>query len=96
MKNGIEEKSNKKYAHEILKDVLSEFECPVCFEVMAPPKRIYACTNDHFICSLCLIDTKMSACPMCREDFDVTKPCIRHKSERFLEMLLKKQLVEIE
>ena len=37
-------------AVEDLKEVLSEFECPVCFEVMVPPKRIYSCSNDHYIC----------------------------------------------
>ena len=81
---------NDNCAVEDLKEVLSEFECPVCFEVMVPPKRIYSCSNDHYICSLCLTDTKMSACPLCREDFNINRPCIRHTSERFLTRFLQK------
>ena len=88
--------ANKNIFNYDLKDLLSEFECPICFEIMALPKRIYACTNDHFICSLCLIDTKISDCPMWREDFRLKRPCIRHKSERFLEILLEKHSVEID
>ena len=82
--------TEENYAAEELKEVLSEFECPVCFEIMMPPKRIYSCSNDHYICSLCLTDTKMKACPLCREDFTVTRPCIRHTSERFLTRFLQK------
>ncbi len=70
------------------KDILSEFECPVCFEVMNWPKRIYACSNDHYICSICLTDPKVLACPLCREDFILTKPGLRHTSERFLAKIL--------
>ena len=84
--------SNEKGTNEDLKDFLSEFECPVCFEVMASPKRIYACSKNHFICSLCLFDTKLSACPSCRENFNVTKPLIQHTCERIVERLLQKKL----
>ena len=82
--------SEEKCDAEDLKEVLSEFECPVCFEVMIPPKRIYSCSNDHYICSLCLTDTKMKACPICREDFTLNGPCIQHTSERFLTRFLQK------
>lgn len=82
--------ANENCTVEDLKEVLSEFECPVCFEIMMPPKRIYSCSNDHYICSLCLTDTKMTACPICREDFIGTRPCIRHTSERFLTRFLQK------
>merc|ERR1711860_211756 len=55
-------------------DLLSEFDCPVCFELMSAPKRIFSCSNDHYICSLCLTDPKIMICPQCREDFKVLKP----------------------
>ena len=75
---------------EAFKAVISEFECPVCFHTMRLPRRIYSCSNDHYICSLCLTDTKMSACPQCREDFNVVKPHVRHTSEQILARLIRK------
>ena len=30
-----------------------DFECPVCYEVMAPPSRIFQCNNGHIICEDC-------------------------------------------
>ena len=81
---------NENSASEDLKNFLSEYECPICFDVMASPKRIYACSNgNHFICSLCLFDTKMSCCPSCREDFTMSKPLIQHTTERILERLMR-------
>ena len=81
---------NENSASEDLKNFLSEYECPICFDVMASPKRIYACSNgNHFICSLCLFDTKMSCCPLCREDFTMSKPLIQHTTERILERLMR-------
>lgn len=77
---------------EDLAEFISEFlECPICFEIMELPKRIYACSNNHFICSLCLFDTKMKDCPSCRESFKITKPLIQHTAERMLERLLQKR-----
>ena len=83
------EKSDKE-VEKSEEDVLSEFECPVCFELMSWPKRIYSCTNDHYICSLCLTDTKMDCCPQCRENFNTIKPKIRLTSEKVLKRFLKK------
>ena len=71
-------------------DLLSEFDCPVCFELMSSPKRIFSCSNDHYICSMCLTDPKISSCPQCREDFNVVKPHVRHTSEQILARLIQK------
>ena len=30
-----------------------DFECPVCYDVMAPPSRIFQCNNGHLICEDC-------------------------------------------
>ena len=30
-----------------------DFECPVCYEVMSPPSRIFQCNNGHLICEDC-------------------------------------------
>ena len=83
--------SSEKCESEDFKKLLSEFDCPICFEIMASPKRIYACSNNHFICSLCLFDTKIRTCPICRESFNVKKPLIQHTSERILEILLQNE-----
>ena len=71
-------------------ELLSEFDCPICFELMSSPKRIFSCSNDHYICSICLTDPKLEACPQCREDFKVHKPNVRHTSEQILARLLQK------
>ena len=55
--------------------VLEEMECPICLIEMAPPKKIYACTNAHLFCQNCKVPA-LKTCPKCREDF-VTMPPIR-------------------
>lgn len=49
--------------------MLSDIECPVCFELMRPP--IYMCSNRHSICSKCL--TQVEVCPLCRVVITKTK-----------------------
>ena len=78
----------------INENLMKFFECPVCFEIMAPPKRIYACLQTHLICSLCLdniLNSPSKSCPRCRQDFTETKPLIQYTSEQMLEELLKKE-----
>lgn len=75
---------------EFPEDVFREFECPVCLEIMEQPKRIYACSNDHYICSLCLTDPQITLCPSCREDFQLQKPKLRLTSERILAKIIHK------
>ena len=31
----------------------AEFECPVYFEIMGPPKEVFQCPIGHFICGDC-------------------------------------------
>lgn len=72
-------------------EVFEEFSCPICCFLMQPPeRRIYGCSNDHWICSTCLVDPKIKSCPSCREDFNVNAPKIRTTSERCLSLLLEK------
>ena len=37
-----------------------DFECPVCYEIMAPPSRIFQCNNGHLICEACKCHTEVS------------------------------------
>lgn len=56
------------------------FECPVCYEIIAPP--ITLCVGGHSICSTCLERLKPTWCPTCRGDFTE----IRNRlAEEFLE-----------
>ena len=75
-----------------VEDILSEFECPICMHLMVLPRRIYACTNDHWICSFCLDDSTIQDCPSCREDFKQSLPHIRHSSEKLLHNICKGKL----
>lgn len=45
-----------------LQDLLSLFECPVCFEFALPP--ILQCQSGHIVCSNCR--PKLTCCPSCR------------------------------
>ncbi len=51
-------------------------ECPVCMEDMSvgEPVRIFACSNDHWLCSGCATHERVSLCPICREDFRDNPP----------------------
>ena len=42
-------------------------ECPVCFEDMKPPIKIYNCTNGHLICADC--KDRVTVCTNCREPY---------------------------
>ena len=37
-----------------------DFECPVCYEVMSPPSRIFQCNNGHLICEECKSHAEVS------------------------------------
>ena len=43
-----------------------DFECPVCYEIMCPPSRIFQCNNGHLICEVCKGHTEIRTCPTCR------------------------------
>jgi len=43
-----------------------DFECPVCYDVMVPPSRIFQCNNGHLICEDCKCHSEIRSCPTCR------------------------------
>lgn len=49
----------------VLKEILVELECPVCFNYMLPPIR--QCQKGHSICDTCR--QKLVNCPQCRSNF---------------------------
>ena len=72
---------------EVIKAILKEFECPVCFDIMLPPKKIGACSKDHYLCGTCIMSLTNRRCPECREDFNRIKPTRRRKAEKIIEKL---------
>ena len=41
--------------------------CPVCYEPLKPPKRIFQCTNGHLVCDICKRQPQLRGCPTCRQ-----------------------------
>lgn len=62
-----------------------EFECPVCFNEMVAPLKIFGCSGDHYICSVCVKQCKK--CPQCRENFATIAPTRRYTSERIAALI---------
>ena len=46
-------------------ELLAEFECPVCYNLLAPPLQILQCSAGHVLCSACK-DQGIESCPTCR------------------------------
>jgi len=46
-------------------ELLAEFECPVCYNLLAPPLQILQCSAGHVVCSACK-DQGIESCPTCR------------------------------
>lgn len=43
-------------------------ECPVCFNEMVPPTRIFQCRDGHLVCETCKLGLAPSICPECRQE----------------------------
>ena len=43
-----------------------EFECPVCLEMMGPPRKIFQCPSGHLLCDVCKTHTHERTCHVCR------------------------------
>ena len=63
-----------------------DFECKVCNILMEKPLQIFGCSNDDFLCSVCV--TKEKCCKVCGEDFAKNVPTRRITHERILCSLL--------
>lgn len=57
----VKENSNK----------LDSYPCPVCFDSLKAPKKIFQCSQGHYVCDLCLRKLKKgnNECPTCRENW---------------------------
>jgi len=64
---GTEKVSNTNFcqSEKSKSELLKEFECPVCFNLMIHPLQILQCSAGHVICSAC-INQGVMTCPSCR------------------------------
>jgi len=60
--------NNQSEASRLSREFRRILECPVCFEEMAPPTRIFQCRNGHLICEPCKTDLNPCICPKCRQE----------------------------
>merc|ERR1711874_604507 len=70
LKSNIEHiKAKQKDMNPATDQTKKQLECPVCFELMKPPKQIWQCGSGHTLCEMCKNDPEMNNCPTCREPF---------------------------
>ena len=74
----------RKSLKESVEELKESIECTICCESYEDAK-VYACTNDHWICILCL--PRNARCPSCREDFNKHPPRRRVTCEKYLSMI---------
>ena len=45
-------------------------ECPICFEEMQPPTKIFQCSQGHLLCENCFqkVSESTKTCPFCKRD----------------------------
>ena len=60
------ERFKKSHCEDTVPNIDSAFDCPVCYEMMAPPRRIFECKNGHLICEFCEKRPEIKTCPTCR------------------------------
>ena len=55
-------------------------ECPICFEEMLPPKKIFQCSQGHLLCEICFkkVSESTKLCPFCK--IDVVATPIRNRA----------------
>jgi ankyrin repeat protein len=68
----------------VLEELKEFLECSICFDNYGD-SPILSCTNDHWICSICL--PRNSCCPWCREQYSTAPPQRRRTSEKILKLL---------
>ena len=50
-------------------------ECPLCMEIMTPPKKIYQCSEGHMVCSVCKPKMQNDLCATCRNENGYNSRC---------------------
>ena len=63
--DGVKECLEEKDPGETLQDAKKDFECPICFEDMEPPREIWQCEGGHILCGTCKAQPNIKNCPSC-------------------------------
>ena len=70
-------------------EILNDFKCTQCSKIMKTPLKIFACSNDHYICSGCVDQTAAATfCADCGENFYTAPPQRRIGAEKIIESLI--------
>ena len=70
--------------NEIIKEL--DRECPICFEEMLTPTKIFQCSQGHLLCETCFekVSATSKQCPFCKRDV-VTTPIRNRALEEAIE-----------
>jgi len=69
--------AKRRRQNDVVDNLKSILECPVCYKTPKKTKTFGVCTNGHMICDECL--PKVPACPVCRAKFLKQCPAILRK-----------------
>ena len=70
--------------------ILKLSECPVCFDDMIPPMKIFQCINGHSLCENCKANVKIANCPSCRVPIQGDQMTRNILAESFIEAAMNK------
>ena len=76
---------------EIIKELNKE--CPICFEEMLTPRKIFQCSQGHLLCENCFkkVSDSTKVCPFCKTDV-VTTPIRNRALEEAIENEARKDI----
>ena len=68
LKKTVEDLTKEMENDEGVEEARRHLECPVCLEMMRPPKRIWMCHKSHLVCEECRFQLANNICPTCRTE----------------------------
>ena len=70
-------------------------ECPICYEKMGPPVKIFQCSEGHLLCEKCLTKIRDSTkvCPYCNQDV-ISNPIRNRALEEIIENKTRKETLD--
>jgi len=58
--------AKRKFEEEDEEEEEKDEDCPICFDMMTPPKKIYQCAEGHLVCSECKPRILSNNCATCK------------------------------
>ena len=77
----------------IIKEVNKE--CPICYEKMLPPVKIFQCSEGHLLCEKCFtrIRNSTKVCPYCNQDV-ISNPIRNRALEEIIENETRREILD--